>query len=192
MVDYRAIATQAAESAGIDPAIFVAQINQESGFNPNALSPAGAEGIAQFMPATAQGLGIDPYNPVQALQAAAKLDARNLSAYGGDWSKALAAYNAGGGAVNSWISQFGSNWLSHAYSETQHYVASILKASGSSGVTPVTSTIQSTISQTGSNSVFGVSSQGWQQFMLVVFGGLVVLMGVVILFVSKKSEETSQ
>ncbi len=70
---YIAIAQQDAANAGISPDYFVRQINQESGFNPNAYSPAGAEGIAQFEPGTAAGLGINPWNPVQALQAAAHM-----------------------------------------------------------------------------------------------------------------------
>lgn len=183
MVDYRQIAIQDANAAGIDPNIFVAQIQQESGFNPNAVSPAGAQGIAQFMPSTAAALGINPNNPIQALNAAAQMDARNLRAYGGDWSKALAAYNAGGGAVNSWTSQYGSNWLSHAYGETQNYVRSILAAAGKTGnsTVPVSDT-----TSTGGNSVLGISQAGFQQFMLISFAGIVILMGVVVLFFHKK------
>lgn len=190
MVDYKAIAIQDANAAGIDPNIFVAQIQQESGFNPNALSSAGAEGIAQFMPATAAGLGINPYNPIQALNAAAQMDARNLQAYGGDWTKVLAAYNAGGGAVNNWTSQYGSSWLSHAYSETQNYVTSILTAAGQTSLlsNPVANPTNPTTPSTGNN-VLGISQSSFQQFMLVVFAGVVILMGVVIVFFSHKKQE---
>lgn len=119
-------ARQAAQNAGIDPDIFARQIQQESGFNPNAKSGAGALGIAQFMPSTAQGLGIDPMNPQQALNAAAQMDANNLQKYNGDWSKTLAAYNAGGGAVDQY------NGVP-PYQETQNYVQTIL--GGAQGVT---------------------------------------------------------
>ena len=112
-------ARQAAASAGIDPEIFSRQIQQESGFNPNAKSGAGALGIAQFMPSTAQGLGIDPMNAAQALGAAAQMDAKNLATYGGDWAKTLAAYNAGPGAV----AQYGGV---PPFQETQNYVNTIL------------------------------------------------------------------
>ena len=95
-------ARQAATAAGIDPDIFARQINQESGFDPTAKSGAGALGIAQFMPATAAGMKIDPMNAAQALTAAAQLDASNLQKYGGDWGEALAAYNAGGGNVDKY------------------------------------------------------------------------------------------
>src|SRR5215467_14378047 len=76
--DLQDYARQAANRAGIDPDIFLRQIQQESGFNPGARSPAGAIGIAQFMPDTARGLGIDPTDPYAALDAAARLDASNL------------------------------------------------------------------------------------------------------------------
>src|SRR5713101_5964764 len=119
-------AIAAARQAGIDANIFVRQIQQESGFNPNAVSPAGAQGIAQFMPGTARGLGINPFNPQQALNAAARYDANNLRAYGGDWAKVLAAYNAGGGAVNYAIARGGKNWQQYLPSETQNYLRIIL------------------------------------------------------------------
>src|SRR5262252_1562334 len=117
--DLRAYARQAAQQAGIDLDIFVNQIQQESGFNPSAKSPVGAIGIAQFMPGTAQGMGIDPTDPYAALDAAAKMDAQNLQKYGGDWRKVLAAYNAGPNAVD----QYGGV---PPYKETQDYVSTIL------------------------------------------------------------------
>jgi hypothetical protein len=110
---------QAAAAAGIDPEIFSRQIQQESGFNPNAQSGAGAQGIAQFMPATAQGLGINPMDPGQALPAAANLMKSYLDKYGGDWASALSAYNAGPGNVPA-----GGGVPNIA--ETQNYVKTIL------------------------------------------------------------------
>jgi len=110
---------QAAQAAGIDPDLFARQINQESGFNPKAGSPAGAQGIAQFMPQTAQGLGVDPWDPASALPGAAKLMKGYLDKYGGDWGKALAAYNAGPGNVD----KYGGV---PPFDETQTYVKNIL------------------------------------------------------------------
>lgn len=124
--DYQSLATSYAQQAGIDPTIFVAQIQQESGFNPNAVSPAGAIGIAQFMPTTAAGLGLNPHDPVASLKAAAQYDANNLNAYNGDYAKMLAAYNAGGGAVNNAVAAHGANWLAFMPTETQNYVKNIL------------------------------------------------------------------
>lgn len=119
--DLRAYARQQAADNGLDPDLFERQIDAESGFNPNAQSPAGATGIAQFMPSTAKGLGIDPNNPQQALAGAAKLMAQYKAQYGGDMSKALAAYNAGpNGNFNN--------------PETQAYVSKIMSGGDSADV----------------------------------------------------------
>ena len=123
---YIAIAQQDATDAGISPVYFVRQINQESGFNPNAVSPAGALGIAQFEPGTAAGLGIDPWNPVQALRGAAQLMASYSRNYGGDYAKALAAYNGGSGTVQYAVNNCGANWLNCLPGETRHYIYVIM------------------------------------------------------------------
>ena len=124
--DYVGMARQAAIDAGISPDAFQRQIQQESGFNPSAGSPAGAEGIAQFMPGTAASMGVNPYDPASALPGAARMMAGLAAQYGGDYSKALAAYNAGGGAVNAAVAQGGASWLSYMPAETQNYVAIIM------------------------------------------------------------------
>ena len=69
--EYIAMATAAAQKHGVPVNLFLAQIQLESNWNPNAVSEAGAQGIAQFMPETAAGWGIDPFNPEQALDASA-------------------------------------------------------------------------------------------------------------------------
>lgn len=122
---YWNIAWNAALKAGIDPNLFTRQINQESGFNPNAVSPAGAEGIAQFMPATAAAMGVNPWDPTSALNGAARLMAQ-LNKQFGNYAMALAAYNAGPGAVQSAINQGGNNWYSYLPTETRNYVAIIM------------------------------------------------------------------
>ncbi|HET8847023.1 MAG TPA: lytic transglycosylase domain-containing protein [Ktedonobacteraceae bacterium] len=123
--EYVAIAQQDATDAGIPPTYFVRQIQLESGFNPNAVSPSGALGIAQFMPGTAAGLGIDPMDPIQALKGAARMMANLYHQYG-DYSKALAAYNAGSANLNNAIQSCGANWLSCMPGQTQNYVATIM------------------------------------------------------------------
>lgn len=124
---YIAIAQQDATAAGISPVYFVRQINQESGFNPNAVSPAGAVGIAQFLPSTAAGLGINPWDPIQALRASAQLMSRYNQNYGGNYAKALAAYNGGPGTVTYAVNTCGAaNWLNCLPNETRHYIFVIM------------------------------------------------------------------
>lgn len=124
---YIAIARQAAIDAGIPPDLFVRQINRESGFDPHALSPAGAQGIAQFMPKTAASLGIDPWNPVAALKGAAHLMAHYTNMFDGTYAKALATYNAGPGAVQHALKVCGNaHWMNCLPAETQQYITAIL------------------------------------------------------------------
>lgn len=119
MTDYRSEARKTARRHGVDPDIFVALVNQESGFNQNARSPAGARGFTQLMPATARGLGVNPDNPRQNLSGGARYLRQQLDKFGGDYKKALAAYNAGPGAVQ----RYGGI---PPFAETQNYVRSIL------------------------------------------------------------------
>lgn len=123
---YVSVAREAATQAGINPEIFVKQIVQESGFDPNAVSPAGAVGIAQFMPATAAECGVNPHDPISSLYGAARLMARLCNQYGWDYAKALAAYNSGPGTVNNAINQGGVNWRTFLPAETQNYIRIIL------------------------------------------------------------------
>jgi soluble lytic murein transglycosylase-like protein len=148
-----AVAHADAKKYKIDPLVFEWKIWQESGYQTNVVSPAGAIGIAQFMPATAKAMGIDPHDPQQALDASARLDAGHLKAYAkraqqlakhyGGWSArygyalALAAYNAGPGALEAaWNRAFGAGWASSAWAwlaqmaaETQRYVPNIINCS---------------------------------------------------------------
>jgi hypothetical protein len=97
--------------------LLAAVAQTESGGNPAAVSPAGAQGLMQLMPATAHGLGVDPWEPAQAVQGAAQLLSRYLHNFG-SVPLALAAYNAGPGAVE----QYGGV---PPYRETENYVAKI-------------------------------------------------------------------
>jgi hypothetical protein len=103
----------------VSPALLAAQLMAESGFDPNAGSPAGAQGIAQFMPGTAASYGLsDPYDPIAAIDAQAHLMSDLLGQFGSP-ELALAAYNAGPGAVEP------CNCIP-PYPETQAYVTRIL------------------------------------------------------------------
>jgi soluble lytic murein transglycosylase-like protein len=85
---------QAAREAGIDPALLAALVRHESNFEPDVRSHAGAIGLAQLMPGTAAGLGVDPTDPLQNLQGGARYLREQLDRFGTP-ELALAAYNAG-------------------------------------------------------------------------------------------------
>jgi len=121
---YVGVAQQDAYSVGIPANLFVRQIYAESGFQPYARSWAGAIGIAQFMPGTAASLGINPYNPVQSLSGAARLMASYYHQYG-SYAMALAAYNAGPGAVSRAL-YCGYSWTYCLPAETQNYIRIIM------------------------------------------------------------------
>lgn len=101
----------------VDPLIMTALLTQESGFNPTARSYCGATGIAQFMPETAAGMGVDPYDVTSSINGACEYISNMMKSFG-DYSLALAGYNAGGGAVE----KYGGV---PPYSETVNYVNSI-------------------------------------------------------------------
>jgi hypothetical protein len=114
---------RAAERNGLPPEFLAATLLQESAFDPQAISAAGAVGIAQFMPDTADVAGIDPFNPYEAIDGAAMLLSRYVLHYSqhypNTYAVALAAYNAGPGAVDFY----------HGippYAETRDYIADIV------------------------------------------------------------------
>ncbi len=99
-VPYGDLIEAAARRHGLDPALLAGLVRQESNFDPNAGSPAGAQGLTQLMPGTAASLGVtNVHDPAQALEGGAKYLAQQLKTFNGDVTLALAAYNAGPGAV---------------------------------------------------------------------------------------------
>jgi len=120
MGDYETLIQQAAARYGLDPAVLHGLVEQESGFDPSATSSAGAIGLTQLMPATASSLGVaDPLNPQESIEGGARYLSGLMSQFGGNTADALAAYNAGPGAVQ----EYGGV---PPYSETQNYVSSVL------------------------------------------------------------------
>lgn len=110
----------AASKYGLDPALLAAVVKQESNFNPNARSGAGAKGLTQLMDSTARGLGVtDPFDPAQSLDGGARFLSGLMKQFHGDPHLALAAYNAGPGAVQ----KYGGI---PPYQETQRYVPKVL------------------------------------------------------------------
>ena len=118
-VPYADLFTRAGNRYGIDPSILAAVANQESGFNASASSAAGAKGLMQFMPGTAQSLGVNPLDPSSAVDGAARY-LSSLNKQFGSMDLALAAYNAGPGAV----SRYGGI---PPFTETQNYVSAVTR-----------------------------------------------------------------
>jgi len=99
--ELRELARNTAVRHGLDPDLVVAVASVESGFRPEAVSPKGALGLMQLMPKTAEALGVEnALDPVQNLDGGARYLGQLLTLYGGDLTRALAAYNAGEGAVH--------------------------------------------------------------------------------------------
>lgn len=117
--NWRAYAIQQARKYGVRPSLALALIRAESGGRQNAQSGAGAIGFTQLMPATAASLGVDPHDPRQNIAGGIRYLAQQLKAQKGDERLALAAYNAGPGAV----AKYGGI---PPYEETQTYVERVL------------------------------------------------------------------
>ncbi|MCR4880972.1 MAG: lytic transglycosylase domain-containing protein [bacterium] len=120
-VEIQRLVTDSCTKHGIDPKLVMAVIQQESGFNQNAISKTGAQGLMQLMPATAKSLGVkNAFNPEQNIEGGVKYLKGLLDRFHGNKILALAAYNAGPNAVKKY------NGVP-PYKETQNYVKNILK-----------------------------------------------------------------
>jgi soluble lytic murein transglycosylase-like protein len=115
---YLEVAKAAARKHGVPEDLFLRLVQQESGWNPGAVSHAGATGLAQLMPGTAAKLGVDPNDPHQNLDGGARYLAMMYNKFG-SWRLALAAYNAGPAAVEK-------HGGIPPFSETKNYVKAIL------------------------------------------------------------------
>jgi soluble lytic murein transglycosylase-like protein len=119
--DVVSLVAAAARRHGLDPALVLAVVSVESGFRPEAVSPKGAQGLMQLMPRTAASLGVeDAFDPEQNVDAGVRHLEALVRQYGGDLTRALAAYNAGQGAV----ARYGGV---PPYRETRAYVRRVLE-----------------------------------------------------------------
>lgn len=117
-----ALVQQNSAQWGVDPDLVRAVMANESGFNPNATSSTGAQGLMQLMPETAASLGVtNAYDPEQNVWGGTRYLRSMLDRFGGDMTKAVAAYNAGPNAVES------HNGVP-PYAETQSYVENVLNS----------------------------------------------------------------
>jgi cell wall-associated NlpC family hydrolase len=151
---YDSLIQQAARDQGVDPALLKGLVQAESGFDPNAVSKVGAQGLTQLMPDTARGLGVtNSFDPLQNLEGGARFLAGALKRFNNDPSLALAAYNAGPGAVT----KYGGI---PPFAETQAYVPRVLsyadqfRAQGfgqAPALTAATSTTPAAVAAPGAN-----------------------------------------
>ena len=119
--DIRALAIATAQRHGLDPNLVLAVVKVESGFQTDAVSNKGAQGLMQLMPATAKELGVaDALDPAQNLDGGTRYLRMLVAQYGGDLGKALAAYNAGPGAVKR-------HGGVPPYRETHQYIDRVLR-----------------------------------------------------------------
>lgn len=117
---YDGLIAAAAQQYGVDPSLVRAVVKNESGFDPGATSAAGAQGLMQLMPGTAAGLGVtNAYDPAQSIDAGTRYLKAQLDRFSGDARLAVAAYNAGPGAVEK------AGGVP-PYAETQAYVQKVL------------------------------------------------------------------
>ena len=160
VADLESFADQIAANFGLNPDVFRAQLQQESGFNPNAVN-GNAVGIAQFMPATAAQYGLtDPTDPYASIAAAGNYDATLLAQNGGDYMKMLQSY----GTLSGNAGQGSSIW--------QKFSALV---SGTSAATTNQTMTQATI---GNSFVSNFVAKYGTNAMVIAIGILFVAAGV--------------
>ncbi len=179
---YRDYANQVADSYGIPRDLFSATIQQESGFNPNAKSSAGAYGLGQLMPGTAADLGVNRYDWRENLEGSGKYLRQQFDKFG-NWALALSAYNSGPGGSEKYGSIENNP-------ETQNYVDSIFSMLGEEGLDALFSFVPGMGGLDGST-VLGPAKEGikdtvekvgdWKDALAGFFSGDTMVRGVAVI-----------
>jgi hypothetical protein len=181
--EYQTYVTAAAKATGMSQAVICAQINEESGWNPDAQSDAGAEGIAQFEPGTFSGQGCSgtPYNPGDAFACYSKYMSSLLTEEGGSVQKALEAYNAGPGNLAA-----GAGYADTILSNAGQGVSTSATPSGGGGGS-------SCVGATIFGHCLGIETSDIEDWLergaLMAFGGLLIIVGLV-MFLKGPSAKT--
>lgn len=134
-----------AQRYGVDPRLALEAAIQESSLNQSARGAAGEIGVMQLMPATAAQLRVNPYDLADNIKGGVLYLRQQLASFGGDYAKALAAYNCGPGCVADAIREYGAGWMGGVPASTQRHVAAILNRVG----TAYTAEIRVPLNQAG-------------------------------------------
>lgn len=186
-VKYQAQVLASAAKWGVPPAFLAAQLDAESGFNPSAVSPDGAIGIAQFMPGTAKSVGLNPHDANASIDAMAKLMAHYHKQYG-TWEKALYAYHDGPGKVE------GPGPAGRAYAKKILGRVGTLLGSSAGVVADTADAAITPVSLTSTTKALGKLNDPvfWNRVGMYVLGIGLVIAGLLFLFRQQATDVASQ
>ena len=166
---------QTASAHGVDPRLAFEVASKESAFKQTAISPKGAIGVMQLMPATAAQLGVNPHNLADNIKGGVIYLRQQLTRFG-DTAKALAAYNCGPGCVAQAIAARGSEWFTAMPGETRNYVQAILGRLGEWQATlqVLPAAAAQSVSNASQQVISAARNVPFSSWLLFALGGLVI------------------